>query len=211
MRINLLDTRFVNSTVPTCLLTPPPPDSNNFSSEVAERGRLRMSQPKTIDPSLVAQIVRSYVGHTKINAADLPNLIATVHRSLTELAKSAAAPAVAINRSHGRDFVACLECGWRGVMLRRHLETSHGLTPQDYRSKWGLTAMHPIVAPAYANRRAAIAKQFDLGHRVRARAEAPEQAPLPTPASNAGLDPAFAASLATRARRGRSRRSRFYG
>jgi predicted transcriptional regulator len=170
-----------------------------------------MPEIKTIDPSLVTRIVRSYVGRTKIGAADLPNLITIVHRSLTELGapapQPASMPAVAINRSYGRDFVVCLDCGWRGVMLRRHLRTSHGLSPAEYRSKWGLKATHPIVAPAYADRRSTLAKEFELGHKGRARAEAPEQAALPTAASTADFDPAFAASLSTRARRGRPRRA----
>jgi predicted transcriptional regulator len=170
-----------------------------------------MPETKTIDPSLVAQIVRSYVGSTKINAADLPNLITTVHQSLaalgTPLAAPAPTPAVAINRSYGRDFVICLNCGWRGKMLRRHLTVAHRLSPREYRSKWGLKDRHPIVAPAYTDRRATLAKQFGLGRGGRARTEAPERAALPTAQSSGSLDPAFAASLSAPKRRGRPRRA----
>jgi predicted transcriptional regulator len=170
-----------------------------------------MSETKTIDPSIVAQIVRSYVGHTKIKAADLPNLITIIHQSLAALdAPSAAAaptPAVAINRSYGRDFVICLDCGWRGQMLRRHLTTAHGLLPREYRTKWGLKDTHPIITPAYTDRRSTLAKQFGLGHGGRARAGAPQKAALPTAASSDALDPAFAASLSARPPRGRPRRT----
>src|SRR5271155_4495862 len=78
-----------------------------------------MPETKTIDPRLVARIVRGYVAHNTVAAADLPNVIVTIHRSLTGLGQpaemlKASAPAVAVNRSYGRDFVICLECGWRG-------------------------------------------------------------------------------------------------
>jgi predicted transcriptional regulator len=166
-----------------------------------------MPEIKTIDPSLVTRIVRSYVARNAIAPGELPSLITTVHRSLTDLGaplpQPASTPAVAINRSYGRDFVVCLDCGWRGVTLRRHLTTSHSLSPAEYRSKWRLKDTHPIVAPAYADRRSTLAKQFDLGHKGRARAEAPEPVALPTAATTADFDPAFSASLATRARRPR--------
>src|ERR1700731_4644772 len=103
-----------------------------------------MAEGNMIDPHLVAEIVGSYVSHNSIAASDLPNVIALVHRSLAELGQPAEAsrplkPAVAINRSYGQGFVVCLECGWRGQMLRRHLTARHhGLSPSDYRSRWNL-------------------------------------------------------------------------
>ena len=144
-----------------------------------------MPQTKTIDPRLVAQIVSSYIAHNKIAAVELPDLIATVHQTLTELGQPAEAPrplapAVAISRSYGRDFVVCLECGWRGKMLRRHLTAAHGLSPRDYRSRWKLRHTHPLIAPAYSERRASLAKQIGLGNLRRTRAVAPEP-PAPTP------------------------------
>jgi predicted transcriptional regulator len=139
-----------------------------------------MPEAKTIDPLLVAQIVRSYVAHNSIPPSELPNLIATVHLSLIKLEAPAETPArepaVAINRSHGRNFVACLECGWKGQMLRRHLTTSHGLSPDDYRARWKLKDAHPLTASGYSERRSTLAKQLGLGH-LRLPAEA---APQPT-------------------------------
>jgi predicted transcriptional regulator len=143
-----------------------------------------MPEPKTINPSLVARIVRSYVVRNALSPGELSNLITTVHRSLTDLGapvpQPASTPAVAVNRSYGRDFVICLECGRRGVMLRRHLTVSHGLSPREYRSKWGLKDTHPIVAPAYAARRSTLAKQLGLGH-SRQSTEAAPAPPAPTP------------------------------
>jgi len=127
-----------------------------------------MTNVKMISPHLVAQFLRGYLARTKIAAGDVPQLIATVHHSLAHLGKPEAAPAgepaVAVSRSFGRDFVICLDCGWRGQMLRGHLTTRHGLSPLDYRSRWRLKPAHLLTAPVYSERRAAIAKQLGLGH-----------------------------------------------
>jgi len=143
-----------------------------------------MTESKTIDPRLVAQIVRRYVAHNKIPASDLPNLIAIIHRSLAGLGQplepsASPKPAVAINRSYARDFVVCLECGWRGKMLRRHLTAAHGLSPLDYRARWNLRATHPLIAPAYSERRTLLAKQIGLGRGVRRRGSPEAGAPSP--------------------------------
>jgi hypothetical protein len=46
-----------------------------------------------------------------------------------------------------RDYVVCLDCGWRGQMLRRHVTTAHGLTVEEYRARWNLLADHAMTAP----------------------------------------------------------------
>ena len=126
-----------------------------------------MTDTKTISPHLVAQIVRRYLARTKIAASDLPGLIAVIHHSLADLgtpkAVPAAEPAVAISRSYGHDFVVCLDCGWRGQMLRTHLTTRHGLSPLDYRSRWKLKSAHLLTAPVYSQRRSVMAKPLGLG------------------------------------------------
>jgi predicted transcriptional regulator len=176
-----------------------------------------MPEAKAIDPALVAQIVRSYVAHNNLPSTELPNLIATVHRSLAGLDAPAEIPArepvIAINRSYGRDFVICLDCGWRGQMLRRHLTVSHGLSRSDYRARWNLKNTHPITAPAYSERRTAMAKQIGLGLGF-GRSRQPSQSasepaavpPAAIPAPTA-LDRAFVASLSQPKRRGRPRRT----
>src|SRR6266567_4780943 len=140
--------------------------SSSISSAICDSpekwGREAMADRKTIDPGLVAKIVGSYVKHNEIPPGELPNLIAVVHRSLTELGKPAEVtmvptPAVALNRSYGRTFVVCLECGWRGLTLRRHLAVSHGQAPAEYRARWRLKATHPLTAPAYSERRSTLA------------------------------------------------------
>jgi predicted transcriptional regulator len=126
-----------------------------------------MVEAKTISRHLVAQIVGRYLARTKIAASVVPHLIATIHHSLADLGKPKAAPAaepaVAISRSYGRDFVVCLDCGWRGKMLRSHLTTRHSLSPLDYRSRWKLKPAHLLTAPVYSEQRSAMAKQLGLG------------------------------------------------
>ncbi len=140
-----------------------------------------MAYLKTIDPGLVAKIVGSYIEHNEIPPGELPNLIAVVHRSLAELGKPAEVtmvptPAVALNRSYGRHFVVCLECGWRGLTLRRHLAVSHRQAPAEYRARWRLKATHPLTAPAYSERRSTLAKQIGIGRGRQTSAIAPELA-----------------------------------
>jgi len=132
---------------------------------------------------LTAQIVRRYLRHQRVASDELPNLIAVVHRALSGLGQPAApapirTPAVPVRRSVQREYVVCLECGFRGQVLRRHLQVRHGLTPEDYRGRWQLPTNHPIVAPAYSERRATVAREIGLGRR-RVAAPAPELAPTP--------------------------------
>ncbi len=135
---------------------------------------------QTVELSLVAQIVRGYVAQNSIGVDQVGGLIATVHRSLSDLGNSAPtsaplAPAVPIRRSVQPDYVVCLECGFRGRTLRRHLRVQHGLEVTDYRARWKLSPDHALVAPAYSAHRSAMARQLGLG-----RKPAPvEAAPAP--------------------------------
>ena len=74
-------------------------------------------------------------------------------------------PAVSIRSSVKRAAIACLECGKKMKMLKRHLNTDHGLSPADYRAKWGLAADYPLVAPDYAAKRSELAKKIGLGRK----------------------------------------------
>jgi predicted transcriptional regulator len=126
------------------------------------------SAAQTVDPSLVTRIIRSYVVHQSISITQLSDLISEVHRSLSKLGQDTPpqaplVPAVSIRRSVQRDYVVCLECGFRGVAIRRHLNTKHGFEPQQYRARWKLPADYPITAPAYSERRATMAKKLGLG------------------------------------------------
>lgn len=170
-----------------------------------------MPEAKTTNPHLVSQIVRSFVAHNHIAAGDLPNLIATVHRSLSELGPPVEAlplkSAVAINRSYGPNFVVCLDCGWRGQMLRRHLMVAHGLSPIDYRARWHLKPTHPITAPGYSAHRSTLAKGVGLGRIGKGRAPAAASI-QPSAPTLSDLDPTLVASLSASKTRRRSPRSR---
>lgn len=65
------------------------------------------------------------------------------------------------------DYIVCLEDGKKLKMLRRHLMTHYGMTPDDYRAKWGLPADYPMVAPNYVEKRRALAKEIGLGTKGR--------------------------------------------
>src|SRR6266851_4114134 len=122
-----------------------------------------------LDRELTTNIVAAYVRRNQIGADQLPVLISTVHQALVGLGKPATetgierTPAVPIRQSVHRDHVVCLDCGWRGQMLKRHLTTAHGLTVEEYRARWNLPADHAMTAPAYSERRSTMAKQLGLG------------------------------------------------
>ena len=120
-------------------------------------------------PRLVAKIIASYVSHHNLTPEQIPELIASVHRTIAglgqpaEVQAAAPIPAVPLRRSVQRDVVICLECGWKGKMLRRHLTTRHGLTAEDYLKRWGLPPDHPLTAPNYSVQRSNLAKELGLG------------------------------------------------
>jgi predicted transcriptional regulator len=140
----------------------------------------------TLDRGLTTNIVAAYVRHNQIGADQLSVLISTVHQALVGLGKPAAeteierTPAVPIRQSVHRDYVVCLECGWRGKMLKRHLATGHGLTVEQYRARWNLSREHPMTAPSYSERRSGLAKQIGLG-RGRGRRASREEPESVTP------------------------------
>jgi predicted transcriptional regulator len=116
-------------------------------------------------------IVSAYVGHNAVPAGDLARLVAEVHEALLSLDGTAPAaverskpvPAVDLKRSVTSDYIICLEDGKRFKTLKRHLRVHYGLTPEEYREKWGLASNYPMVAQSYANRRSELAKISGLG------------------------------------------------
>lgn len=116
-----------------------------------------------------ADIVASHVQNNSVAISDLPILIKTVYDSLTGLTGDSTAekpqPAVSVRRSVTPDFIICLEDGRKLKMLKRHLATAYGMSPEEYREKWGLPADYPMVAPNYAKQRSSLAKKIGLGKR----------------------------------------------
>ncbi len=118
---------------------------------------------------LTTDIVAAYVSNNSVNAEKIPALIQEVHDTVKALAAGAAAnagnqaPAVPIKKSITPDYIICLEDGKKLKMLKRYIRTQYGLSPEDYRRKWGLPADYPMVAPNYAKRRSQFAKDIGLG------------------------------------------------
>ena len=123
--------------------------------------------------TLTADIVAAHVSNNSVAVNDLPNLIQNVHSALSGISQSSSAPEakqepkVSIRSSVKPDSVACLECGSRQKMLKRHLMTNHGMNPAEYRQKWGLSSDYPMVAPNYAEQRRTLAKSIGLGTKRR--------------------------------------------
>jgi predicted transcriptional regulator len=138
-----------------------------------------------------ADIVSAFVGNNAVRADDLPNIIATVHASLQSIGQPkpeaspapVLTPAVPIKKSVTEDYLVCLDDGKKFKSLKRHLQTAYGMTPDDYRAKWGLPRDYPMVAPRYAAQRSALAKASGLGS-LRTQVAAIE-APAPEPVAPA--------------------------
>ena len=120
--------------------------------------------------AMTTDIVSSYVANNSIVAAELPSLIQSVHRALSQVSGGEEAapeppkePAVSIRKSITPDFLICLEDGRKFKSLKRHLRTKYNMSPEEYRAKWGLAKDYPMVAPNYAKARSELAKQMGLG------------------------------------------------
>ena len=101
-----------------------------------------------------------------------------VHAAIVRVASGAAVavpepvkPAVAPKKSITNDYIVCLEDGRKFKSLKRHLRTQYNLSPEQYREKWNLPPDYPMVAPAYAKARSALAKQMGLGQQRRRRSK----------------------------------------
>lgn len=127
--------------------------------------------------TLTADIVSAHVSNNSVVVSDLPLLIRNVHNALSELDEANAPaekpePAVSIRSSIKPDYIVCLENGKKFKMLRRHLMTHYGMTPDEYRQKWGLPADYPMVAPKYTEQRRRLAKKIGLGRKPGLRRKA---------------------------------------
>ena len=134
---------------------------------------------------LAASIVSAYVGNNHVAVVDLPAVIASVFGALTSLGSSVPAPpkeaapqtpAVSVKKSVTPEYIICLEDGKQFKSMKRHLATKFGLTPDEYRRKWGLPSDYPMVAAAYATRRSELALSLGLG-RKRNEADVKQEAP----------------------------------
>lgn len=118
------------------------------------------------------KIVAAYIKKNHVSPSDLPMMIKNVHVTLGGLGGASAMeiasqqkPAISVRKSITPDYIICLEDGKKLKMLKRYLRTRYGLSPEEYRAKWGLPADYPLVAPNYAARRSEFAKKIGLGRR----------------------------------------------
>jgi len=120
---------------------------------------------------LTTDIVSAFVRNNSVPTLQLHDVVREVYGSLKSILQdeirdaTPLKPAVAINRSVTPDYIVCLEDGRKLKMLKRHLRTAFGMTPDEYRSKWGLSPSYPMVAPNYAKRRSEFAKRIGLGQK----------------------------------------------
>ncbi|MCL4165682.1 UNVERIFIED_CONTAM: hypothetical protein GTU68_014485 [Idotea baltica] len=119
---------------------------------------------------LTSQIVAAHVSNNPVPTADLPSVIQSVFETMEELANGPIEdpveeliPAVSVKKSITPDYLICLEDGKKLKMLKRHLKTSYDLSPEEYRTRWGLPSDYPMVAPNYAAKRQELAKKIGLG------------------------------------------------
>lgn len=136
-----------------------------------------MSEAETVTLiEMTADLIAAYVSKNHVRAAELPELISTVHASLAGMGSEPVAepepdkpvPPVSIRKSITDDYLISLEDGKHYRSLKRHLSV-RGMTPDEYRAKWGLPRDYPMVAPAYAKARSELAKSFGLGSQRRKR------------------------------------------
>ena len=123
--------------------------------------------------ALTSEIVAAHVSNNPVSNTDLPSVIETVFGTLSTLRAGKEAeveqkPAVPIKKSVTDDYIICLEDGKKLKMLKRHLNTAYGMTPEEYRQKWGLPADYPMVAPNYSKTRKDLAKKIGLGRKPQA-------------------------------------------
>lgn len=144
-----------------------PPISKPLGVRQCRRDGNRDERSVRTEVELTAKIVSAYLGRAQLPAEALKDTIKSVHASLCALgeapAPAARTPAVPVARSIQPDYLICLENGRRLRSLKRHLRVAHGLTPEEYRARWGLPANYPMVAPNYARLRRELARAIGLG------------------------------------------------
>jgi predicted transcriptional regulator len=127
---------------------------------------------------LTADIVSAYLSNNSVPSAEIGNLISQIYAALKRVSGGQVAapaeppkPAVPVKRSVTAEYIVCLEDGLKFKSLKRHLRTRYGMTPDQYREKWGLPPDYAMVASNYAAARSQLAKQMGLGQQRRRRRE----------------------------------------
>jgi predicted transcriptional regulator len=142
--------------------------------------------------SLTADIVSAHVSNNTVALSDVPLLVQRVYEALAAAgapapaeAPQAKTPVVSVRASIKPDYLVCMECGRQQKTLKRHLQTAHGVSPDQYRRDFGLPDTYPMVAPKYSEQRRSLAKEIGLGRKPRnagSGGSAQDSAPASPPA-----------------------------
>ena len=122
--------------------------------------------------NLTAEIVSSYVANNRVAVEEVPKVVMEVHAALAALGQpqegppEEKVPVVSVRASVKPEYIVCMECGKKQKMLKRHLQSAHGMSPEQYRKDYGLPADYPLVAPNYSERRRDLANEIGLGRRT---------------------------------------------
>lgn len=154
-----------------------PGESKHFNNDQSiEQGHLEAELNERALAEMTAQIVAAYLSRNTVPTAEVPRVIAAVRQGLAAMGVrrdeergEKPEPAVPVKGSVSRDAIACLICGRRQKMLKRHLLIAHGLSPVQYRQSFNLRSDYPMTAPSYAKKRSQLARQFGLGVRAKSR------------------------------------------
>jgi len=123
---------------------------------------------------LTSEIISAYVSNNPVSTSELPNIIQDVYGAIAKISQENSPgakrenqqkPAVPVKKSLSDDYLICLEDGKQFKSLKRHLSSHYGMSPDEYRQKWGLPADYPMVAPNYAKARSRLAKEIGLGRK----------------------------------------------
>ncbi|MBO6797947.1 MucR family transcriptional regulator [Maricaulis sp.] len=123
---------------------------------------------------MTTEIVSSYLSHNSMPAESVPDLIKSVHATMTSVSsieekiEQKVKPAVPVSKSIADDHIVCLEDGKKLKMLKRYLRSQYNMSPDEYRQKWNLPSDYPMVAPAYSRKRSQFAKDIGLGRGAKA-------------------------------------------
>jgi predicted transcriptional regulator len=124
---------------------------------------------------LAAEIVAAHVAHNTIAAGEVPRLLRSICETLAAFVtpgptgQASNIPAVAIDKSIDPDYLTCLACGHKHRTLTRHLRTAHALSPDEYRSNFGLPGDYPMNAATYSALRGVLARNAGLGSGTHSR------------------------------------------
>lgn len=122
---------------------------------------------------LTADIVTAHIANNTVSTGEVPTLITTVHEALKAVGEpklrvedeSSPTPKVSVRASIKPDYLVCMECSSKQVMLRRHLRTAHSMTPPEYRERFGLAHDYPMASPNYSAKRRDMAQAIGLGRK----------------------------------------------